>query len=59
MLHIITSKEKSLVGKSYKLDSTSFTRKYLLCGYILGVIIHTIAWNPPYLGCDETQKWVA
>ena len=33
------------------------TRKYLLCGYILGVITDTTAWDRHW-GCDETMNWV-
>ena len=31
------------------------TRKYLLRGYILGVLMHTTAWEQLW-GCDETLK---
>ena len=32
-----------------------FVRKYLLCGYILGVLMHTTAWDR-HLEGDETLK---
>ena len=31
------------------------TRKYLLCGYILGVLRHITAWDPHWEG-DEILK---
>ena len=33
------------------------TRKYPLCGYILGVLTHTTAWDRHWRG-DETLNWV-
>ena len=33
----------------------SYTRKYLLCGYILGMLTHTTAWDRQW-GGDETLK---
>ena len=33
------------------------TRKYPLCGYILGVLTHTTAWDQHW-GGDETLNWV-
>ena len=37
--------------------STIATRKYLLHGYILGVLTHTTAWDQHW-GDDETLKLV-
>ena len=34
------------------------TRKYVLCGYILGVLTHTTTWDR-LLGGDETLKSVS
>ena len=36
---------------------TKYTRKYLLYGYILGVLTHTTAWDQHW-GGDETLKLV-
>ena len=34
-----------------------YTRKCSLCGYILGVLTHTAAWDGHW-GSEETLKWV-
>ena len=39
----------------YVVSKLSITRKYPLCGYILGVLTHTTAWDQHW-GGDETLK---
>ena len=43
------------VKKFFNFFKIFVTRKYLLRGYILGVLIHTTAWGR-YWGGDETLK---
>ena len=40
------------------LQTLDVTRKCRLCGYILGVLTHTTAWDQLW-GGDETLKWVS
>ena len=39
--------------KVQKLNNIEITRKYSLCGYILGVLTHTTAWDGH---CGEAMK---
>ena len=52
-----SQKAPHLVGvffaSSYTCEYCTFTRKYPLCGYILGVLKHTTAWDQNW-GGDET-----
>ena len=41
----------------YKFSVSNYTRKYWLCGCVLGVLTHTTAWGQHW-GGDETLKWV-
>ena len=50
-----TSDEDAIIRLVLYLIRIYHTRKYLLCGYILGVLTHTTAWDQLW-GGDETLK---